>query len=54
MSPRIPFVIFTVLGAVNSTAGGMGAVVKTIAWLGMVALLVVDGRWRQRRRQHAS
>jgi hypothetical protein len=49
MDTRIPFVIFTVLGAINSTAGGIGAIVKTIAWLGMVALLAADTRYRQRR-----
>jgi hypothetical protein len=49
MDPRIPFVVFTVLGAINSTNGGIGAVVKTIAWLGMLTLVVADSRWRHRR-----
>jgi hypothetical protein len=48
MDPRIPFVILTVGGAISGTTGGAMSMVKTVAWLGMLSLVVADARWRQR------
>jgi hypothetical protein len=49
MDPRVPFVIFTVLSAVHGTTGGLASAVKVVAWVGMLALVVADARYRHRR-----
>jgi hypothetical protein len=49
MDPRVPFVVFTVASAVHGTTGGLASVVKTLVWVGLLALVVADTRWRHRR-----
>jgi hypothetical protein len=48
MDMRVPFVVFTVASAVHGSQGGMVATVKLVAWVGLLALMVADIRWRRR------
>jgi hypothetical protein len=48
MDPRIPFVVFTVLSAIHGSQGGLASTAKLVAWVGLLALMVADIRWRRR------
>jgi hypothetical protein len=48
MDMRIPFVVFTVASAIHGTTGGLAGTVKLVAWVGLLALMVADIRWRRR------
>jgi hypothetical protein len=50
MDPRIPFVVFTVAGAVNGTTGGLASAVKAVVWVGLLVLVVADRSWACRQR----